>query len=254
MCPPNEDGPAQAGVPFYQSYRSECLAHNKAVMAYVLSQNSIKTIIMSAVWGNYENPDNGREPKPTTHGYMPGDAYLVNTIKRLRAAGKRIIFVDDIPTAPLELENCLSNKLYLPTAGDGDCTYAESYALDQHRAAARILADMERRFPGAATIHTYDVPCRAGRCSTELQGIPIYRNHDTGHLGSGGSHIYYDAYKQKHPDELKTIFGESSTSRKCKYVRMALEFSATKVVVRIHFTIHFPDAFQTCDPGADGRP
>jgi peptidoglycan/LPS O-acetylase OafA/YrhL len=206
MCPPNEDGPVRAGDQFYQSYRNDCLTHNKAVLAYILSHSSIETIVMSAVWQNYENFDNSSNPRPTTHGYMPGNAYLANTIQKLTAAGRRIVFVDDIPSAPPELENCLSNKLYLPTAPDGDCTYEENYALDRHHTAEKILTDMERRFAGTAIIHTYDVPCRAGRCSTDLWGIPIYRNNDIGHLGSGGSRLYYEAYKRKRPGELQMIF------------------------------------------------
>jgi hypothetical protein len=206
MCPPNEDGPAQAGDQVYQRYRNDCLKHNKAVMAYILSNSSIETIVMSAVWQNYENVDKSPNPRPTAHGYMPGNAYLANTIEKLIAAGKRIVFVDDIPIAPPELENCLSNKLYLPTAPHGDCTYEETYALDQHRTAEKILTDMQRRFAGTAIIHTYDVPCRTGHCNTDLWGIPIYRNNDIGHLGSGGSRLYYEAYKRKHPRELQTIF------------------------------------------------
>jgi hypothetical protein len=206
MCPPNEDGPAQAGDQVYQRYRNDCLKHNKAVMAYILSNSSIETIVMSAVWQNYENVDKSPNPRPAAHGYMPGNAYLANTIEKLIAAGKRIVFVDDIPIAPPELENCLSNKLYLPTARHGDCTYEETYALDQHRTAEKILTDMQRRFAGTAIIHTYDVPCRTGHCNTDLWGIPIYRNNDIGHLGSGGSRLYYEAYKRKHPRELQTIF------------------------------------------------
>jgi hypothetical protein len=207
MCPPNENGPVHAGDAFYQNYRDECLAHNKAVMAYILLQDSIKTVVMAAVWPNYDNPNNSSDSRPTTHGYMPGDAFLADTVNKLTAAGKRVVFADDIPSVPPELDNCLSNKLYLPTARRDDCTYDENYALEQHRATVKILTDMQHRFPGTATIHTYDVPCNAGRCSTVLLGVPIYRNNDTGHLGSGGSHIYYEAYKQKHPGELQLIFG-----------------------------------------------
>ena len=64
--------------------------------------------------------------QPTPHGYLPGDAYLAATLARLSAANKRVIFVDDIPIVPPALDNCLSNRLYLPTASDNDCTYDES--------------------------------------------------------------------------------------------------------------------------------
>jgi peptidoglycan/LPS O-acetylase OafA/YrhL len=207
MCPPNGNGPDRAGAPFYQSYREQCLAHNKAVMAYILSQDAIQVIVMSAVWPNYENPDNSPGSKPTTHGYKFGDTYLIDTLRQLTAAGKRIVFVDDIPGIPPELDNCSSNKLYLPAPNMIECTYDEKYAIERYRPTERILTEMKRKFPGAEIIHTYDVPCSAGRCNTEMFGVPLYRNNDTGHLGLGGSRIYYDAYKTKHPGELESIFG-----------------------------------------------
>lgn len=66
---------------------------------------------------------------------------------------------------------------------------------------------MTQRFPETAIIHTFDIPCGAGRCATELLGVPLYRNNDTGHLGSGGSRVYYEAYRQRRGDELQRIFG-----------------------------------------------
>ena len=206
MCPPNESGPLRAGDAFYQHYRDDCIAHNQQVMAYILSQAAIKTVVMSAVWQNYENPDAGPSPRPTTHGYMPGDRYLADTLAKLAAAGKRVIFLDDVPIVPPQLDNCASNKLYLPFAAQTDCSYPASYAAEQHRPAARILNEMVQRFPGMAVIHTFDVPCEGERCMTELMGVPLYRNNDTGHLGLGGSRIYYQAYRDKHPQELEQIF------------------------------------------------
>lgn len=40
-------------------------------------------------------------------------------------------------------------------------------------------------------------------------GVPLYRNNDTGHLGSGGSRVYYAAYRQRRGDELQRIFAEN---------------------------------------------
>jgi hypothetical protein len=207
MCPPNEKGPARAGDAFYQHYRDDCLDHNKQVMAYILSQPAIRTVVMSAVWQNYENPDPGPSPSPTTHGYLPGDSYLPDTLAKLAAAGKRVIFLDDVPIVPPELDNCTSNKLYLPFAEKTNCSYPASYAMEQHRSAARILTEMTQRFPGMEIIHTFDVPCERDRCATELMDTSLYRNNDTGHLGLGGSRVYYDAYRRKHPQELRRIFG-----------------------------------------------
>jgi len=206
MCPPNENGPLLAGEHFYQSYRDGCLIHNRAVMAYILSKPEIKTVIMSAVWQNYDNPQTGNAVPPTTHGYLPGDTYLVSTLEKLSKAGKNIVFLDDIPIAPPELENCQSNKIYLPHTSDNPCDYDEQFAIVQHAATVRIIDSARQSFPAINVIHTFDVACSNGKCATELLHVPLYRNNDTGHLGSGGSRIYYLAYSAKHPAELRNIF------------------------------------------------
>jgi peptidoglycan/LPS O-acetylase OafA/YrhL len=203
MCPPNEDGPARAGDSFYQSYRDSCLIHNKNVMAYILSNQKIKTIVMSAVWQNYQNPNAGA---PNTHGFRSGDDYLGMTLEKLTAAGKNVVLLDDIPSAPLGLENCASNRIYLPHHRGEDCTYDEKYALTQYEGTAKVIKEVERRFPSVKTIHTADVPCSNGRCDTELLNVPMYRNNDNGHMGVGGTRIYYQAYLKKHPTELQRIF------------------------------------------------
>lgn len=208
MCPPNENGPLLAGDHFYQSYRDSCLIHNRAVMAYILSTPEIKTVIMSAVWQNYENPQTGSSVPPNTHGYLPGDDYLALTLEKLTKGGKNIVFLDDIPIAPPELENCQSNKTYLPFNTAANCSYDEKFAIDQHAAAKRIIDNTKQDFPAIQIIHTFDVPCANGKCETELLHVPMYRNNDTGHLGSGGSRIYYQAYLKKHPLELDGIFSQ----------------------------------------------
>jgi len=175
-------------------------------MAYILSKPEIKTVIMSAVWQNYENPQTGNSVPPTTHGYLPGDTYLASTLEKLTKAGKNIVFLDDIPIAPPELENCQSNKIYLPFNQAAQCSYDEKFVIDQHAATKRIMESTQKNFPAVQVIHTFDIACANGKCETELLHVPLYRNNDTGHLGSGGSRIYYQAYLAKHPLELQHIF------------------------------------------------
>lgn len=206
MCPPMSDGPSRAGDPAYQDQRENCLRHNRLVSEYVLSRPEIDVVIMAAVWPNYVNQGTGEDVRPTGHGFMPGDRYLEDTVAKLRAAGKRVVLVDDIPLVPPELENCASNRLYGMNLRDGDCSYPESYARELHRPTEELFAKVRKAFPDVSVIHTYDVPCAGGRCSSEILGVDLYRHNDIGHLGLGGSNIYYRAYQIKHPNELASIF------------------------------------------------
>lgn len=208
MCPPIKGGPPKAGNVSLQSHREACILHNNGVMEYVLANPQIKTVIMAAIWHNYTNGGSGPNATLSTHGFLPHeiDQRLAETIGILEAAGKHVVLIDDVPNLPPSLNNCASNKLYLPMLEKVDCSYAEDYAIGTHQEAKLILDGLQDKFPKVSMIHTYDVLCADGRCNSELYGVPLYYHNDVGHLGIGGSGIYYRAYKEKHPTELNSIF------------------------------------------------
>ena len=206
MCPPIGDGPARAGNPAYQNNREGCLQHDRLVMEHILARADIEVVIMSAAWTNYMNLDTGDHPQPTLHGFMPGDHYVEDTVARLRAAGKRVVLVDDVPVAPPELENCASNRLYGIRPRNENCTYPATQGMTAHLPTEALFGRLKKAFPDIPIIHTYDVPCDAEHCYTEISGVDLYKHNDVGHLGLGGSNIYYRAYQAKHPGELASMF------------------------------------------------
>ncbi|UTY60950.1 acyltransferase family protein [Massilia sp. erpn] len=208
MCPPVENTPARAGDPAFHRHAAECREHNRLVMAHVMAQPQIKTVIMSAVWQIYTHGAPRPEATPNVHGFMPQEfeQLLDTTIGKLEAAGKRVILFDDVPGAPPPMDNCVSNKLYLPGAGASDCSYDAAIAAQEHVVALQVLNAVLRRHPAVELIHSYDVLCSNGRCPLAWQGIPLYGHNDPGHLGAGGSAILYPAYRARHPGELEGIF------------------------------------------------
>jgi peptidoglycan/LPS O-acetylase OafA/YrhL len=211
MCAPIENNPAHAGDPGFQGHAQECREHGRQVMAYLLSKPDIRVVFMSAVWDLYENTGSGDGVQPTGHGFMPGqiNAELAATVAKLEAAGKRVVFLDEIPLLPPELDSCVSNRLYLPGREADACTYPKALAADRYRHIDAILSEMRARFPRTATIHTYDVACNEATCGAELNGTGLYGHNDRGHLGSGGSAIFYDAYLARHPGEARGILASS---------------------------------------------
>ena len=207
MCAPIENSPPKAGDPAFQRHAGQCRAHGLAVMQHVLSQPDIGVVIMAAVWDLYENDAPGAQPAPTGHGYLPGQfrTELARTIAQLQAAGKQVVFADDIPLLPPELEDCVSNRLYLPQHQGDHCTYSSRVPLERYQRIDAVLSHMQRRFAGLSVIHTFDVPCRGQVCHAELQGVGLYSHNDRGHLGAGGSTIYYDEYLKRHPGEASAI-------------------------------------------------
>jgi peptidoglycan/LPS O-acetylase OafA/YrhL len=205
MCAPIENSPERAGDPGFQHHAEECHRHGQQVMAYVLAQQDVSIVFMSAVWDLYANPVS--DGKPSLHGFLPQqiNAELAATITKLEAAGKRVIFLDEIPVLPAALEDCVSNRVYLPGHGNDSCSYPRAEADARYQGINAILSDMRTRFPRTATIHTFDVACDATQCHAELDGTGLYAHNDRGHLGKGGGLIYYRAYQQRHPGELDEI-------------------------------------------------
>ncbi|WP_167759765.1 acyltransferase family protein [Massilia horti] len=210
MCAPVENSPERAGDGAFQRHAEECRAHDKAVMNYILATPDIKFVFMSAVWDLYADVDN--TPEPNLHGYVAGeiDKELAATIGKLEAAGKRVILLDDIPVAPAEMENCVANRLYLPGHAADLCVYPRKYADDRYVEPRNILNRITTRFPQVAVLHTYEVPCDDKVCRMELLGTSLYAHNDRGHLGAGGSRIYFEAYLQKHPQELDEAWRQLS--------------------------------------------
>jgi hypothetical protein len=72
---------------------------------------------------------------------------------------------------------------------------------------ARVDLDgVTARFPNVDVIHTYGVHCDAGVCRSEWMGTPLCAHNDRGHLGAGGSAIYYRACVARRPGEAAKIF------------------------------------------------
>jgi hypothetical protein len=205
MCAPIENSPERAGDPGFQRHAEECRRHNQQVLAHVLARQDISLVFMSAVWDLYSNT--ASDGKPNLHGFLPQQINneLAATIAKLEAAGKRVIFLDDIPLLPAALEDCVSNRVYLPGRAGDRCAYPRAEADARYVAINALLADMRARFPRAATIHTYDVACDASQCHAEIDGTGLYAHNDRGHLGKGGGMIYYRAYQRRHPGEVEAI-------------------------------------------------
>lgn len=208
MCAPVANSPERAGDPAYQRHAEECRAHDIAVMKHLLASPEIKIVFMGAVWDIYGGHDDGTSPG--LHGYLPRqfEAELAATIAQLNAAGKRVILLDDVPFLPAELDNCASDRLYLPGRADRDCSFSRATAEQTHQRTAQLLAQVVQAHPATAIIDTFDVFCDDKRCHSEIDGVPLYKHDDRSHLGAGGSRMFYQLYMRRRPQQLDQIFAQ----------------------------------------------
>lgn len=206
LCPPIENEPPKPGyAPFLEDHL-HCVAHDKAVMSYVLSRPDIKTVFMASAWQNYQN----LSADPNTvdgHGFRPGELEheLGETIAKLTAAGKHVVLMNDVPTIPMNLINCDFNNDLLFPIHRNVCQFDASIAREQHAPIRAMLQRLHGKYPQIDIMHTYDVPCNSNVCVLDFDGLPIYRYDDYHHLSAAGSSLLFPKYMERHPQELQAI-------------------------------------------------
>lgn len=207
LCPPIEREPALPGDPALTNDHLKCVAHDKAVMSYVMSRPDIRTVVMAAAWQNYQNLSANRGSGPNGHGFTPYqfDDELASTIGKLMSGGKHVILMDDVPTIPMNLINCdFKNDLFIPIHKQA-CEFDASRARDEHAPVAAMLDKLKSKYPKIDIVHTHDVPCSDTKCMLDFDGLPMYRYDDYHHLSVAGSTLLYPHYLKKHSGELDRI-------------------------------------------------
>ena len=133
----------------------EAIVADKQIDTVVISDNAYKQKILSGGGGWSE--DDGRG--------------VVEILRRFRAAGKRVILIDDVPNLPYQLPDCLARV----RTNDDPCTIYQSQvpaSTPLGRAAALMPA-------GEVDYLTLkDVFCDGILCHTVIGGIPAYMDSD----------------------------------------------------------------------------
>ncbi|CAB3755867.1 acyltransferase family protein [Paraburkholderia humisilvae] len=207
LCPPIENEPPKPGYMPYLKDHLDCVAHDKAVMAYVMERPDIQTVFMAGAYQNYLNLSTDAHPQLSGHGFLPMqlETELGNTIAKLTAAGKHVVLMDDVPMIPTSLINCdFNNNLYFPVRRQ-TCQFDAAIAREQHAPIKAMLERLKARYPQIDIMHTYDVPCTETTCTLDFDGRPIYRFDDYHHLSAAGSSLLFPKYMSRHPNELSTI-------------------------------------------------
>jgi hypothetical protein len=215
LCPPIENEPALPGYMPDLDDHLHCVAHDKAVMAYLLSRPDIHTVFMASAWQNYQNLSTNPNAGPNDHGFRPGDeeADLSQTIGKLTAAGKHVVLMNDVPMIPMNLINCAFNNDLLFPVHRQTCEFNASIARDEHAPIHTMFQRLKARYPQIDIMHTYDVPCTNSVCRLDFDGRPIYRYDDYHHLSAAGSSLLFPKYMERHPGELDRILSSHDMNK-----------------------------------------
>jgi peptidoglycan/LPS O-acetylase OafA/YrhL len=146
-------------------YRDACRIWRRAAEAAIIADSKIDTVVISDNAYNEKildeaggwSEDNGRG--------------IVEALQRFRAAGKRVVLIDDIPNLPYKLPDCLARA----GTGNDPCTIDQTQ-VPTTTPLARAAALMP---PGEVDYLTFkDVFCDGSVCHTVIGGIPAYMDRD----------------------------------------------------------------------------
>ena len=158
------------------------------IFDYVLSDSSIRTVIIAASWY-------GR-----LHELPPGkslEVFLGATMKKLTAAGKKVYIVDDVPNFPYTPVKCKYRRKFSSATncvvGIGDTERQLSKFYPAILAAAKVN-------PTVKVINLSPFFCSKYKCSMVYNNKLLYR--DNGHLNINGSRFLAERILLEIPDLL----------------------------------------------------
>lgn len=152
-------------------FRNRCDAFRKSIRTY-LRQSTIKIVVLASQWSTHDkqSPSFGAD--------------MENTISELRASGKRVVILGQVPSFPRYNKDCPRRWARV---GESRCTAAQS-DIDLGDWAANVyLKNMAGSMSGVSYLDIRTMLCTDGQCSPYINGVPVYFN--TTHLSAAGSEL-----------------------------------------------------------------
>ena len=150
-------------------YRDACRIWRRKAVAAIIADKQIDTVVISYNAYNQKILDGAG-------GWSEDDGRgVAEILRRFRAAGKRVIVIDDVPNLPFELPDCLGRA----RTNNDPCTVDETQ-IPASTPLGRAVALMP---PGEIDYLNFkDVFCDGTVCHTVIGGIPAYM--DLNHISA----------------------------------------------------------------------
>jgi hypothetical protein len=128
------------------------------------------------------------KPAGAPAGARAADIYaeaLRRTLTQLQQAGKRVIYLHNVPELPLDVRTCLRSALFLGAAIEQDCSMDRREYEARNRQHRALVDAVLKDFKQVRSVDLADALCDAQRCYALRDGIALYS--DSNHLSERGS-------------------------------------------------------------------
>lgn len=169
-----------------EAWALKCMAFNESVVNWAVAQPKLTHIVMAARFFHYV--ESGQKLL-TRRGVRPQAVavtkpYLVDTIGRLQAAGKKVVIVAPPPDEGFDVGACIERLLRGKSIGRrANCDIDRRAYEVLNREVIALL-----RAAPVSVLWPSDLLCDRVRCAVMLDGQPIYR--DAAHLSYRGSVLF----------------------------------------------------------------
>lgn len=172
---------------------ARCLSFNASVLEHLARSPHVEFVVLSAKWQYlFTDPvfdGRGQRVQPDA-GTLAHS--LAETIRRVRALGKKVILVSPPASVgpALDLGLCVERRILglwtVTPSADARCGFEQGLHM---RANGQTLALLETAADATGTylVRLDDFTCPDGHCTAMIDGRPLYR--DAGHLSHGGSRL-----------------------------------------------------------------
>ncbi|MEX2359688.1 MAG: acyltransferase family protein [Gammaproteobacteria bacterium] len=169
--------------------RRDCAADNATIIQYLETSPRINLVFLAARWTRYQREDGATgllsmiSGRGTDNLQLLGDG-LRESIKRLRAAGIRVVVISQVPEADTNIPNALARAAMRGReTASVDLTMQEH--LTRNSRLSTIWQELTQGNSELDIVHPHELMCDGSRCQTEVDGIPIY--FDSHHLTVDGA-------------------------------------------------------------------
>lgn len=162
-----------------------CIEFNDNVLKWVLSDASLKIVVISSPFDQLKSDLYTRDGTVITNAVDRKESVaeaLLQLARQLAAVGKRLVIVSPPPRTGQDLALCYVRSRLMHSGGDGVCDFSATKHRSFSAKSIELLRAVEDSIP---IIWLDELICNAGRCSVTYEGEPLYR--DSGHLSVPGS-------------------------------------------------------------------
>lgn len=183
---------AVVATPNELGWTKGCISFNHSVMEYLSKTPSIEVVALSANFVRYLDgtshsaiTGSGATFQIIEAGTATSVPAMVETVKAVRALGKRIVIIGPTPESKFDHRECWQREREgLPILRNNGCIFSLKDAADVRSGRIAFMEAVETD-ADVDIIDLEDILCPDGTCITQKDGHPLFLDH--GHLNMKGS-------------------------------------------------------------------